>query len=527
MKGSHLSVRLVTGVGGASLVVIGVFAWISIVTLRQQNVANVMRNASQFSDTVMRSTHHAMLQNRWQDAFYIMETIGQQPGVSRVRIFSKEGLILFSTDKSEQGTAVDKRAESCYACHAAEKPLERLMIPERSRIIKTAQGGRILGMIAPIENEPSCSQAACHAHPPDKRILGVLDVGLSLAQADAYTAAMGRRMGLFAAVLVLLIVGVLFLLLRRSVLRPVRNLVEGTERVARGDLDYVIEAPNGDEIGLLARSFNAMTSSLRHTQAELASLVENLEERVAERTNALRDAQTQLIQSSKMASLGRLSASIAHEINNPLSGILTYAKLVSRKFADGRRDEETIASAVSSLALVERETERCITIVRNLLDFSRQRDPSFEQVEPNAVIGEALSLLQNRIALDGITLEQSLAEVPRIRADFGQLRQALLNTMLNAFQAMEKGGVLRVSSRFIPEEQVVEIEIGDTGVGIPPGHLSSIFDPFFTTKDKGTGLGLSVVYGIIDRHGGHIDIQSEMGKGTSVVIRLPVSGATS
>lgn len=526
MRRTHLSTRLIMAVAGASLLGIGAFAWVSIVTLQDQHVADVMRSASQFSDTVKRSTHHAMLQNRLEDAFYIIQTIGQQPGVARVRIFNKEGMILFSTDAKEKGTAVDKRAESCYACHAAEKPLERLLIPERSRIMRTAHGERILGMITPIENEPSCSSAPCHAHAADKRILGVLDVGLSLAQADADIAAMGRWMGLFAAAMVLILLAVLVPLLQRSVVRPVRNLVEGTRRVAHGDLAYVIEAPNGDEIGLLAESFNKMTSSLRRTQDELAGMVETLEERVAERTKALRDAQSQLIQNEKMVSLGKLSASIAHEINNPLSGILTYAKLVIRKFAGGARDEETVASAVQSLALVERETERCITIVRSLLDFARQRDPAFEQVDVNAVILEALSLLTNRIALDGTSLEKALADVPRIRADFGQLRQALLNTMLNACQAMEKEpGTLSVSSRSLPEQRSVEIRISDTGVGIPPEHLSSIFDPFFTTKKKGTGLGLSVVYGIIDRHGGFVDIESEVGKGTSVQIRLPVAGA--
>lgn len=526
MRKTHLSTRLIVAAGGASLLGIGAFAWVAITTLQDQHVADVMRNASQFSDTVKRSTHHAMLQNRWEDAFYIMDTIGQQPGVVRVRIFNKEGLILFSTNKAEKGTAVDTRAESCYACHAAEKPLERLLVPERSRIIRTAHGERILGMITPIENEPSCSAAPCHAHPGDKRILGVLDVGISLAQADEDIAAMGRWMALFAAAMVLLLMAVLVPVLQRSVLGPVRNLAEGTRRVAHGDLDYVIDVPNGDEIGLLAESFNKMTASLRHTQAELAGMVETLEDRVAERTKALRGAQAQLIQNEKMVSLGKLSASIAHEINNPLSGILTYAKLVIRKFSGGARDEETVASAVQSLALVERETERCIAIVRSLLDFARQREPSFEQVDVNAAILEALSLLSNRIALDGTSLEKQLDDVPPIRADFGQLRQALLNTLLNACQAMEKEpGTLTVSSQLVPDQQAVEIRIADTGVGIPREHLSSIFDPFFTTKKKGTGLGLSVVYGIVDRHGGSIDIDSEVGKGTSVSIRLPVGGA--
>jgi len=526
MKRSRLSVKLMAGVGGASLLAIGIFAWISIETLRTQHIQEVVLSASRFSDTVKRSTHHAMLQNRWEDAYYIMDTIGQQDGVSRVRIFNKEGLILFSTDRQEVGLNVDKRAESCYACHAAEKPLERLDLPKRARIIKTPQGGRILGMITPIHNEPSCSQAACHAHAPSKRVLGVLDIGLSLDRVDADVAAMGQRLALFAVAMVVLISATLFLLLDRGVVRPVRSLVRGTERLAEGDLDHVITVRNTDEIGSLATSFNEMTSALRRARAELSALVENLEERVQERTKALRDAQMQLFQSERLASLGKLAASIAHEINNPLSGVLTFAKLSARKLKTSA-DEENVASVLKSLALVERETDRCITIVRNLLDFARQREPSFESIDVSRAILEALSLLSHRMEMQGITLEKSFANAPPILADFGQLRQVFVNIALNACQAMESGGRLTVTSRVLADKGMVQVEITDTGVGIREDHLSTIFDPFFTTKEDGTGLGLAVVYGIVERHGGSVRATSQAGRGTSVIVQLPIAGETS
>jgi len=521
MEWKSLSVKLMTAVCGISLLTIGTFAWMSIHTLQAQHIEDVTRNASQFSDTVKRSTHHAMLQNRWEDAFYIMETIAQQEGVDRVRIFNKEGLILFSTDKQEVGKAVDKRAESCYACHAAEKPLQRLNIPQRFRIVPTKDRGRILGMITAIDNEPSCSQADCHAHPADKSVLGVLDIGLSLASADAHVAAVGRKIALFAGVSVFLVAGVLFLLLQRGVIRPVRKIVEGTERVAQGDLDNIIEVQTGDEIGILAASFNHMTRSLRRAQDEVSALVTTLEDRVRARTRELEKAQAQLIQSEKLASLGRLSASIAHEINNPLAGILTYAKLLTRKLTGGASDADTIEATLKALRLIERETDRCITIVRNLLDFARQREPSFEEVDVNAVMTEALALLSNRITLDGIVLEQNLGEIPPIRADFGQLRQTFVNIALNACQAMEKGGRLTVRTQFAPQDLMVDVKITDTGAGIPADRLRSVFDPFFTTKEKGTGLGLSVVHGIVERHGGRVEIESDVGIGTSVTVRLP------
>ncbi len=523
MRWNRLSVKLMTAVGAASLLTIGIYAWISIKTFRTQHIDVVIRSASQFSDTVIRSTHHAMLQNRWEDAYYIMDTIGEQEGVSRVRIFNKEGLILFSTNRDEVGRTVDKRAESCYACHAAEKPLEALMLPERARIIQSSTGPRILGMITPIRNQPSCSEAACHAHAASKRVLGVLDIGLSLAQVDADVATMGREMALFAGAMILLILGLLSFLLRRSVLGPVSKLVKGTERVAKGDLHYVIDVRTGDEIGSLAASFNEMTSALQRARKELASWVETLEERVEARTEELRTAHAQLIQSERLASLGKLAASIAHEINNPLAGILTYVKFLTRKMQATPEDDETLASILKSLALVERETERCVSIARNLLDFARGREPSFEEVNLNAAIQEALSLLSNQIAIEGISLEAKLGDVPPVVADFGQLRQAFVNIALNACQAMDKGGRLTVSTRFVADKRMVEAEFADTGVGIPEDHLSKIFDPFFTTREKGTGLGLSVVYGIVNLHGGSIDIKSQVGKGTHVILRFPVA----
>lgn len=522
MRWNRLSVKLMTAVGLASLLTIGVFAWVSITTQRNQLIDEVIRSASQFSDTVKRSTHQAMLQNRWEDAHHIMETIGRQEGVNKVRIFNKEGLILFSTDRTEIGSAVDKRAESCYACHAAEEPLERLELPERARIFRSPSQERILGMITPIHNEPSCIKGGCHE--PTKSVLGVLDIGLSLSEVDAKIATTAQKMALFAGAMILLILGILGVFLQRGVVRPVRELVRGTERVARGDLANGIPVRTGDEIGTLASSFNDMTIALQQARVELDSLVETLEEQVEERTRALREAQAQLIQSEKLASLGKLSASIAHEINNPLSGILTYAKLMTRKLKNGPPDRETLAQVLKSLTLVERETERCTTIVRSLLDFARQRDPSLQDVDVNAVILDALSLLSNRMTIHGITLEKHLGDLPQVRADFGQLRQAFVNIIMNACEAMGKGGTLTVSSRFIPERQVAEAEFVDTGFGISQEDLSKIFDPFFTTKEKGTGLGLSVVYGIVDRHGGRIEVKSQVDKGTSVIVRLPVGG---
>jgi two-component system NtrC family sensor kinase len=461
-----------------------------------------------------------MLADQRAAAYETMNTIGHLEGIEKVRMMNKEGRITFSTDRSEVGQFVDKRAESCYACHAAGQPLVRLALPSRAREFQRGNH-RVLGMVTPIYNEASCS--SCHKPPEVQQVLGVVDIAVSLADIDAEMNDLRGRT-LFVWLLgVLVLAAAVSFFARRFVVRPVTALVEGTHKIAQLDLDQKIEVHRTDEIGLLAASFNEMTGSLRRAREDLRSLNESLERQVEERTAALKVAQAQLIQSEKLSSLGKLAASVAHEINNPLSGILTYAKLLIRMHEDGVLSDKARETSIRNLRLVQRETERCSAIVRNLLDFARQRPLSLTDVDLNHVTDEGLSLLAHQISIQGITLEKRMAVLPSVRADFGQLRQAVVNIALNACQAMAKGGTLTVTTAVLPDRQWVQITIADTGPGIPPDHMAKILDPFFTTKEKGTGLGLSVVYGIIERHGGKLDLASEVGRGTTVTFKLPVS----
>ena len=300
---------------------------------------------------------------------------------------------------------------------------------------------------------------------------------------------------------------------RHHLIRPVAALVQATRRVARDQLELEIPVTWSGELGLLGASFNEMTRSLRKAKGDLDTLMHGLEREVQERTEALRAAQDQLVRNEKLSSLGKLSASIAHEINNPLAGILTFSKLIVRTLEQGVPDDATRRALIKHLLLVERETERCSAIVRNLLDFARERPLAVKDVDVNAVIEEALLLLANQIHIQGVTLEKSLGEVPVVAADFGQLRQAYVNVIMNACEAMGRGGVLTIESALVDDGRWVEVVFTDTGPGIAPEHLSKIFDPFFTTKERGTGLGLSVVYGIIERHGGKIESEERGGEG--------------
>jgi len=518
-----LSVKLIFWVGTITVIVIGVFAYANLNNQRKHLLDEAILGAKQLSGTLMRGLRFDMLHNYREALYNSIETIGAQEGIEKIRIFNKVGAIMFSSDKEEMGQMVDKKAEACYACHAVDKPLERLDIPERSRIFRS-EGYRILGMITPIYNEPDCYNAVCHYHPRDQRVLGVLDISLSLAATDKRIQEIKGKTILFSVITILAVSLIIGLFIQRGVYRPVRELVAGTTRVAAGDFDHTIPSRSEDEIGQLAESFNTMTQRLNKADREIKYLIKNLEKKVAKRTNELKAVQYQLLQSEKLASIGKLAATIAHEINNPLNGILTYTKLIERKLADGILKEDEIPKFRSYLAIMERETERCSTIVRNLLDFARQRELSLKpDVDINDVVVEALSLLANQIALQEIKLEKRYGQLPPIMADPLQLRQVFLNIILNSCEAMHKGGILTVTTALSNKrKKAVRVEIADNGAGIDEKDLPKIFDPFFTSKEKGTGLGLSVVYGIINSHQGTIEVESKGGAGTTVTITLPM-----
>ena len=518
----RLGVILPAVIALGTLLLVGTAALLFLQAQERHLVNEVQRGAALFSETIKSSTYHDMLADRRDSAYLIMDTIGRQAGIDRVRFFNKEGRVTFSSDRSEINTMVDKRAEQCYGCHEAGRPLERLTTRARNRTYES-HGHRVLGMVTPIYNEAACSTAACHAHPAAKRVLGVIDIGISLAEIDAQFAAIRRNTMLAAAALVLVLGAFVGLVARRTVVRPVSELVAATRAVAAGDYGTEIRVATLGELGALEQSFNEMIAALANARAERQTLLETLEQQVEERTAALKEAQAQLVQSEKLSSLGRLAASIAHEINNPLAGILTYAKLLIRMLESGQVDQTTQAASVKHLKLVQRETERCTAIVRNLLDFARQRPLSLKDTDVVAVLEEAVSLVGHQAALKGLTITKTVSPVPLIKADAGQLRQAVVNIMLNGFEAMQNGGSLTVHCGLAPDGKQIELACEDTGVGIPADRLAKIFDPFFSTKEMGTGLGLSVVYGIVERHSGTIDIKSDVGKGTRVVIRLPIA----
>jgi two-component system NtrC family sensor kinase len=624
----RIGFKLILVVGVTALVIIGIFSYYNIRSHSAALLAEVENHANQLGETVKHSTRYDMMLNQRDRVHNIIHTIGEQPGIKNVRVLNKEGEIIYSSNEDDIGKMVDKNAESCYACHAANQPLERLPIKDRTRIFRIhPDSSRVLGIITPIYNERSCWEADCHAHKKDQAVLGVLDVTISLADVDEQIHK-DQIDTLVLAVSVIVIFSVLlWFVVKRWVDKPVKGLLDATQEVASGNLDYMIEDKSTDEFGSLAKSFNNMTQKLS-------------------------EARTQLFQSDKMASLGRLAAGVAHEINNPLTGVLTYSSFLLKKTQNNPEVND-------DLKVIVRETKRSREIVKGLLDFARQSVPKKNPVNMNEVIERAVAVVENQLTINHIVLKRNLAkDLPLITVDSNQMQQVMMNLLVNASDAIAShpaaphqrgnhGGTISISTsslklspygithikkalcpkrhdltdsevkiegmpsiklrvysngksgliyldpvygrnkhlinidlntkdlrivcphcefslvgsnKLCPEcnapiysfevpsqgkvegcvskdcswqkwdavdadgqREYIEIRVSDTGCGIAKENLTKIFEPFFSTKgSKGTGLGLSVIWGIIDNHNGTIRVQSEVNRGTTFTIHLPV-----
>jgi two-component system NtrC family sensor kinase len=520
--GQRINSKLFFSIGFATIFIFGVLSYLFLNQQKSEHTDKIYREANIFSEIITRAVRFNMPIGNRECIYRMMKVIGAQNGIEIVRMFDKKGKIKFSTNKQEVGTYVDMKAEACNTCHAQEKPMEILPQKFRYRIFRP-KNHRVLAIITPIYNGPTCYNGACHVHSKEESILGVLDVGLSLAAVDNESKEIQLIFILFTIIAIICFSSILAFFIHRLVTKPVKQLAQATQNIAQGNLDVEIPIKTKDEIGQLAMSFNQMVQDLKKANEKLQSWSSELEKKVEERTEKLRLAREQLIQSEKMASMGVLSSSVAHEINNPLQGILTYIKLMLKILSGEEIDQKRLDQFKNYLQLMGNEIERCGDMVKNLLVFSKQTKLNIQEANINNIINNSLQLVDNKIKLQNIEVMLNFQEdIPLIYCDIKQIQQTLIALIINSLEAMAGEGKLRIETQVLEDRQV-EILIADTGQGISKENLKKIFDPFFTTKEssKSTGLGLFVAYGIIKEHKGTIKVESELGKGTRFHIKLP------
>jgi two-component system NtrC family sensor kinase len=494
---------------------------------RGEQLRTTVTHMEQLSQVIARSTRHAMLLDNPDVVDKIIEDIGKQDGIQRVRVLRKDGVIAHSNYPPEIGQRIDKEAEQCSSCHQGDKVLTEIPNQKKWRIYDAADKQQLLGNMEVIRNEPSCSTASCHQHPASQSVLGVVDITYSLGKINQTMKAHVVNMVAVSIGFILLISLSAGWLLHRMIYLPLADLEKGAKRLSLGNFDRAIPVRGEDEFGSLARSSNTMMAALKKSRQELQEWVQTLEQKVNERTQELRLAEAEVARGEKLASIGQLAAGIAHELNNPLTGVLTFTHLLRKKMPEGSQDAE-------DLDLVIRETKRCASIIRRLLDFAREKTPEKAQVNLNGLIEETVRFIERSAALQHIEIALDLdPDLPPLFVDADLIKQVLINILVNAQQAITEHGNILVRSRVhesrkftnCGDESVraVEIAITDNGCGIPKANLQRIFDPFFTSKEvgKGTGLGLSVSYGIVHSHGGDIEVESTEGEGTTFRVFLP------
>jgi two-component system NtrC family sensor kinase len=483
---------------------------------------SVIQSAIQASDLIKRSARYSMLKNDRENLSNIIMTVGQENGMEGIRIYNKPGKIAFSNELAEVDTIVDKKVEQCYVCHEREPAQVYLTTKSRIRILTSPQGYRVLGLINPIENERDCFTSDCHAHSSKDKLLGLLDVKMSLKSVDEEIYKTRKNMLLFSSIMILVTALLFAGFILRLVHIPIRKLSKGTREVANLNLDYAIDFVSKDEMGELARSFNQMTKQLKAANEANQEWSSTLEEKVRQKSEELKKAQTHLLLVEKIASLGKLSAVVAHEINNPMSGILTYAKLCLKIIQNpASLSREQTNSVVQFLSVIRDEAIRCGDIVKNLLVFAKKDFGKWSEESLNKIIHNSLQLVKHKMQIKELELSEELADGNDIiYCDASGIQHILVALFINAIDAMSKGGKLKIKTIFLDSSQEVQIVISDTGSGIPEEILPHIFEPFVSTKES-TGLGLAVVYGIIQQHKGEIEVDSKPDQGTTFMITLP------
>jgi len=484
----NTAVELALAVALVLVVVLGAYSWLVISTMTGEVISLAQRDASRIASFVQGNLRLAMLRDHRDDVRKSIEEIVKDPSVEAVSILDHTGRVWVTSDPGSAGIVHDKQDRSCGFCHGTSPP--------RTDILEsTAFEGHQLVSQQAIRADASCLARGCHEGRREGDVLGVLSFSQSVDQTFLTLKRSKRALGLFTVLAVLLASLLVGTVIAGRLHTPMKRLVEGTAKVAAGDMGHRLPIDRSDEFGHLAHKFNEMSRKLSQSRRSL-------------------------IQSERLISMGKLAAGVAHELNNPLTGVLAFTESLIDDADDGD-------VRVEDYRVIQREALRCRRIVRDLLDFVRQEKPAMRAEDADHLVGLTLRLIEKLASFRDVTLiHEGGSDLPLVRADAGQVQQVMLNLLINAADAMDGVGTIRIGLRSLERGRWVEISVADDGPGIPEELRDKIFEPFFSTKaHRSNGLGLSICQGIIEQHGGRLEFETRDGEGTTFRVLLPAARA--
>lgn len=525
-----LVVKLLFFIAVILILTIGIFAYVNISIQEKYLIGEMQQNAFRLSQTIERSIKNDMLAARSDHIQRTLENIGEQEGIEHIRIFDKKGKIIAADSTEEVGILIDRQAEACTKCHSNEEPLKRLSSPDRARTFNLKNGDRVLGIINPIYNEPQCTNSACHFHPEDQNVLGVMDILISLARFDAQIGTSRKQILIYFVFTFLLISAGISLFIILFVNTPIQRLMEGTRRVADGDLDYRIGSYHSNEIGELGKSFDRMTVELKKSREEIEKWNVKLKNEVKKATEKLRKTNEELNGANrKLQELDNVKSDfmrrMEHGSRSHLAVIQSCLSLVLKEYVSGLNEQQQ--------DLVTTAKRRCSTMLELLDDIlllsyrkSSEAVYHLEPVQVMDIIGKVVEGPQAQAQKKSIEIEiQIPSNIAPVTADPEALKEVFSNLLNNAVKYTEENGTVLVSAK--RNRGFIEIDVRDTGIGIAPEDLEEIFNEFYRAanaksyKIEGTGLGLAIVKAIVEALHGSLKVQSELGKGSTFTVLLP------
>jgi two-component system NtrC family sensor kinase len=501
-------------------------------SVNEEYMQSVIReNGNNISSLVEGALYRSMLENDRSSLQSTLDIINKMSGIDDVNMYDNNNNLVFSSIAND---TINHSNPDCKNCHAdiatmfaaKEKSYRIIDVNSECTMNPNNNFSRHLLIKSPILNSPSCSTASCHAHNEKEGILGSLLIKFPMAGLDAALDKSTTDYFLMATIMTLLLILFLIFFTIKKIKDPLYAIIKASEAVAKGDKStrLIIKPNQLSDMRMVSYAFNDMLDNLQTATNELQNWSHQLEYKVQKKSEELGQVQNELMNIERIASLGKLSLSVAHEINNPLSGILIYAKLISKQLNSQELTPTKKESMLKHLKLIENETKRCGDIVKGLLDFSRKDQNDFEPRHLHDILLETYELMSHSMKVANISfLSDFAAKSDQIFCSPNQIKQVCVAILVNASEAVTENGEVFIRT-LNPDEHHIRIEIVDNGVGISEEDIPHIFEPFFSTKEKasGIGLGLAIVHGIVQSHKGKTDVKSERGKGATILITLPL-----